>query len=98
MVQYTSSLESITCEKLQGFFVGWPNPPSPVTHLKLLNHSNEIILALDNGSGQVIGFITAISDRILTAHIPFLEVLPAFQGRGMIQRNYENQSGSGFTK
>jgi ribosomal protein S18 acetylase RimI-like enzyme len=29
----------------------------------------------------VIGFMNAISDKVLTAYIPFLEVLPAYQSR-----------------
>lgn len=83
MIQYTRNLKSITSEMLGGFFVGWPNPPSPETHLKLLQQSDEIILAVDHSSGQVTGFITAISDHVLTAHIPLLEVLPAYQGQGI---------------
>lgn len=83
MIIYTDSLESITPEKLAGFFVGWPDPPSPETHLDLLRGSAAIVLALDGESGQVIGFVTAISDGVLTAFIPLLEVLPAFQGQGI---------------
>jgi ribosomal protein S18 acetylase RimI-like enzyme len=41
------------------------------------------MLAADDSSGQVAGFITAISDRGLTAHIPLVEVLPAYQGQGI---------------
>jgi ribosomal protein S18 acetylase RimI-like enzyme len=83
MIQYTRDLQSITIEKLHGFFVGWPNPPSAAIHLKLLHQSDEIILAVDQDNGQVVGFITAISDRVLTAHIPLLEVLPEYQGQGI---------------
>ena len=32
---------------------------------------------------RVIGFITAISDGVLSAYIPLLEVLPAYQGQGI---------------
>lgn len=35
-VRYTESIEGLTPEKLQGFFVGWPNKPSPEVHLELL--------------------------------------------------------------
>ena len=31
----------------------------------------------------VVGFITAVSDGVLSAYIPLLEVLPAYQGRGI---------------
>lgn len=80
---YTSSIESLTAENLDGFFVGWPNRPSPQTHLKLLKNSDEIILAIDEHTGKVVGFVTALTDRTLSAYIPFLEVLPAYQGQGV---------------
>jgi hypothetical protein len=31
----------------------------------------------------VVGFITAISDGVLTAYVPFLEVLPAHRRQGV---------------
>ena len=34
-------------------------------------------------SDQVVGFVTAISDGVLSAYISLLEVLPEFQGRGI---------------
>lgn len=83
MISYTDSLAGITSEHLQGgFFVGWPNPPSPGTHYQILANSAAIILArIDNGT--VVGFITAISDLVSCAYIPHLEVLPAYQGQGI---------------
>jgi ribosomal protein S18 acetylase RimI-like enzyme len=83
MIWYTEDLNGITAEKLKGFFVGWPNPPSSETHLTLLGHSDEIVLAIDDESGRVVGFITAHTDKVLTAYIPLLEVLPAYQGQGI---------------
>jgi GNAT superfamily N-acetyltransferase len=83
MVRYHDSLEGLTPDKLQGFFVGWPRPPSPETHLKLLRQSAHVILAVDDGTGAVVGFVNAISDGVLCAYIPLLEVLPAYQGRGI---------------
>ncbi len=80
---YTSSIENVTAKNLDGFFVGWPNPPSPQTHLELLKKSDEIVLAIDEDAGRVVGFITALTDRTLSAYIPFLEVLPAYQGQGV---------------
>ena len=80
---YTDSLEGVTAQKLEGFFVGWPNPPAPQTHLELLRQSAEIVLAVDESSGRVVGFITAISDGILSGYIPLLEVLPSHQGQGV---------------
>lgn len=82
---YTHSLDGVTPEQLQGFFVGWPNPPSPETHLRLLEGSYRIVLAVEGDTGRVVGFITAISDGVLSAYIPLLEVLPSHQGLGIGQ-------------
>ncbi|MFE8702815.1 GNAT family N-acetyltransferase [Cytobacillus sp. FJAT-54145] len=82
---YKTSLEHITPEMLNVFFVGWPNPPQPETHLKLLKNSYKIVVALDEETKSVIGFISAISDGVLSAYIPLLEVLPEYQGRGIGQ-------------
>ncbi|MBI9044859.1 MAG: GNAT family N-acetyltransferase [Anaerolineaceae bacterium] len=83
MIKYTDSLKGINLENLHGFFVGWPEPPSPETHFRILKNSSEIVLALDNQTGNVIGFINAISDQVLTAYIPLLEVLPDYQEKGI---------------
>lgn len=81
MVTYTDRLDGITADMLQGFFEGWPNPPSQETHLRLLNGSSEVILAKDDG--KIVGFITATSDGVLSANIPFLEVLPSHRNQGV---------------
>ncbi|RDI42219.1 GNAT family N-acetyltransferase [Falsibacillus pallidus] len=80
---YKNSLEGISPDMLNGFFVGWPNRPSPETHLKMLKNSSKVVVAIDNNRNQVVGFITAISDGVLSAYIPFLEVLPAYQNKGI---------------
>lgn len=86
MVTYTDSLEGITPNHLNGFFVGWPKRPSRETHLEILKNSARVFLAIDNESGNVVGFVNAISDNILSAYIPLLEVLPAYQGQGIGQQ------------
>ncbi len=83
MIKYTSSTEDINPENLNGFFVGWPNPPSTQTFLKILKQSHEVVLAVDDATDNVVGFINAISDGILSAYIPLLEVLPEYKGRGI---------------
>ncbi len=85
MITYTNSLKGISPSHLQGFFVGWPNPPSPETHLRLLQSSYAIVLALEGETNHAVGFVTAISDGLLSAYIPFLEVLPSYQGQGIGQ-------------
>ncbi len=83
MITYTDSLEGITVERLRGFFVGWTHPPTPEVHLRLLENSAHVVLALDDKTQQVVGFINAVSDNVLSAYIPLLEVLPEYQGRGI---------------
>lgn len=85
MIEYRDSLDGIDAGKLTGFFVdwGWPNPPSTETHLRLLHNSDHVLLAIDTDTSQVAGYITAISDGVLSAYIPLLEVLNAYQGRGI---------------
>ncbi|ALC86698.1 acetyltransferase [Bacillus sp. FJAT-22090] len=80
---YKNSLEGISSDMLNGFFVDWPNPPNPQTHLNLLKKSSKVIIAIDDNTKQVVGFITAISDGILSAYIPFLEVLPEYKSIGI---------------
>ena len=82
-IKYTNDLSEITEDMLVGFFVGWPNPPSKATHLEILNNSYCSFVAIDIDRDRVIGFINAISDGVLTAYIPLLEVLPEYQGRGI---------------
>ena len=81
MTEYQTNLQGITPQQLEGFFVGWPNPPSPDTHLRILKGSAFVVLALEGG--RVIGFVSAISDGVLSAYISLLEVLPERQGRGV---------------
>lgn len=83
MISYTDSITGITPENLEGgFFVGWPNPPSPATHYQILANSAAVVLARIP-DGTVVGFITAVSDHVFCAYIPHLEVLPAYQRKGI---------------
>jgi GNAT superfamily N-acetyltransferase len=66
-----------------GFFEGWPAPPDAATHLAHLRGAEVAVVALDPATGNVVGFVTAIGDGVLTAFVPLLEVLPAWRGRGI---------------
>jgi ribosomal protein S18 acetylase RimI-like enzyme len=82
-IAYSESADGITVGQLEGFFKGWPNPPSAKTLLRILQSSDHIVLAREEESGRVVGFITAISDGISAAYIPHLEVIASLQGHGI---------------
>lgn len=93
-ISYIDRVDDLTPEQLApGFFTGWPNPPSPVTHLAILRGSRHVWLAHDDDSGLVVGFITALSDGVLCAFIPLLEVVPEYQqqgiGRALVTRMFD---------
>ena len=81
MIEFRTSVEGLRPDQLDGFFVGWPSPPSPERHLALLRGSTHSVVALDGD--RVVGFVTVLSDGVLMASIPLLEVLPGHQGRGI---------------
>lgn len=84
MIKYTDSLNGIKPPNLQGFFVHFGSShPTPEKHLEILKNSAHIVLAVDNETGNVVGFINAVSDKVLSAYIPLLEVLPEYQGKGI---------------
>jgi predicted N-acetyltransferase YhbS len=82
-VAYTTSLDGVAPEHLHGFFEGWPSPPTPERHLEILRRSYCVVLARDAGSPAVVGFVSALSDGVLAAFLPLLEVLPSHRGRGI---------------
>jgi ribosomal protein S18 acetylase RimI-like enzyme len=81
IINYKNSIETISHKNLTGFFVGWPSPPSNETLMRILNGSYRFIIAMDED--RVVGFINAVSDGVLSAYIPLLEVLPEYQSRGI---------------
>lgn len=83
MVRYTQDVAGVSESVLAGFFVGWPRRPSAAQHLAVLRGSFRVVLAIDDELRRVVGFVTMISDGVLTAFIPWLEVLPEYQGQGI---------------
>ena len=80
-IRYTTSIVGVTPEQLEGFFVGWPNPPSSGCLRTILTNSSHFVLALDGS--RVVGFVNALSDGVLYAFVPLLEVLPDYQKQGI---------------
>ena len=86
-MRYIDVLDEITTDQLEGFFVGWPNPPTVVSLLRILQGSSHVILAQttrnDGTPAAVVGYITALSDGLSAAYIPHLEVRPDWQRQGI---------------
>jgi len=83
VIEYRRTVAGLTADQLAGpFFVGWADPPDAETHLRLLGGSDHVVLAVDE-EDQVVGFATAITDGVLAAYIPFLEVVAEHRGRGI---------------
>ncbi|RKN37223.1 GNAT family N-acetyltransferase [Streptomyces hoynatensis] len=68
---------------LTGFFADWPRAPTPAQHLAVLRGSHRAVLAVDEETGAAVGFVNLLSDGVLTAFVPWLEVLPGYRGRGI---------------
>ena len=83
MIVYGTGLEGVEPADLEGFFVGWPSPPSPERHLELLRGSEHVVLAREAESGRIVGFVNVIGDGVMSAYVPLLEVLPEYQGQGI---------------
>ncbi|HMQ68184.1 MAG TPA: GNAT family N-acetyltransferase [Ignavibacteria bacterium] len=83
MIIYTDDLVEIKPIELSEFFNGWKNNPTPEKLFTILKNSSYKVLAIDDESDKVIGFINAISDKALSAYIPLLEVIPEYQGKGI---------------
>ena len=59
MPEIVTSIAGIDADQLSGFFVGWPSPPDPETHLRILEGSFAVALAL--ADERVIGFANAVT-------------------------------------
>ena len=88
-IVYFETAANLTTLELEGFFVGWPNPPSTSMLLKVLKNSEHCVIAFDKKEHRVVGFINCISDGLLSAYIPLLEVLPEYQHQGIATKLME---------
>lgn len=81
-ITYVTSASGLTADQpVGGFFEGWAAPLTANEHLELLHAATHVVLAIEDG--QVVGFVSALSDGVLSAYIPLLEVLSPWRGRGI---------------
>lgn len=83
MIKYHDTIEELPSCSAENFFVGWPVRPSDEQFRAILEHSFARVLAIETGSGDLVGFVTAISDGVFAAFIPLLEVRASHQRRGI---------------
>ncbi len=82
-IRYTDSVEGITAEQLEGLRGEWVNPPSAATTLKSLQHMNAVVLAMDEATDRVIGFVCGMTDETLILYVWDSDVLPGHRGQGI---------------
>nr|WP_281497260.1 GNAT family N-acetyltransferase [Ornithinimicrobium sp. F0845] len=66
---------------IEGFFVGWPVAPTAEKLMEVMAGSHRRVWAVREE--RVVGYVNAISDGVLNAFIPWLEVHPDHQGQGI---------------
>ncbi len=81
MISYQYDIAGITEADMDPFFEGWPQKPEPPKRLEILKNSDYLVTARDGAA--LIGFITAITDKTLSAYIPLLEVVPEYRKKGI---------------
>ena len=82
-IRYATSVEGVEEKQLSGFWQEWPDPPSPRTHLRALKAADEVVLAIDADTRSVVGYVTAFTDRVFSAYVPLLEVVPDYRRKGI---------------
>lgn len=81
MIRYETDSGAVEPGMIEGLFVGWPTPPSPEQLIAVMDGSYRRVWALDGD--RVVGYINAISDGVLNAFVPWLEVHPDYQNQGI---------------
>lgn len=82
-IAYSSSIENLGDSDLNGFLAHWDFEPPRGTLFDILRGSSEVILARDDISSVICGYVAALSDRVACAYISALEVRPEYQRRGI---------------
>jgi ribosomal protein S18 acetylase RimI-like enzyme len=80
-MEYRTDAIGIEALEIDGFFEGWQAHPDRDGLVRILAGSSKRIMAIEDG--KLIGFITAITDGVLSAYIPLIEVLPEYRGKGI---------------
>jgi len=55
MIEYVDSTQDVSPQMLQGFLRGSERPPDPKTHLRILENSDRVVLAVDSKRDRAVG-------------------------------------------
>jgi ribosomal protein S18 acetylase RimI-like enzyme len=83
LVTYSESLESVGATDLEGFLSHWDFVPPAGTLLRMLKGSSVVILARDPKSGTVLGYVAALTDKLVCGYISAIEVKPEYRKQGI---------------
>lgn len=88
-IEYIDNLKEFKNIEFEGFFVGWTKEiPKNFLQDILINSTYNAVAVLNKT--KAIGFITANSDKVVSAYIPLIEVLPEFQKQGIGKKLMEH--------
>ncbi len=80
-IRFLTEPGAVEASQVEGLFLGWPTPPSAEKLIAVMDGSYQRVWALEGD--RVVGYVNAISDGVLNAFIPWLEVRPDHQGAGL---------------
>lgn len=80
---YSTNKADLPGLESSGFFEGWPGKPSEEVLRKSIENADYCVLAIDSEKKKLVGYITALTDNVLAAYIPFLEVEESYQHKGI---------------
>lgn len=90
-VAYGTTLDGVNGDMLTGFFVGWPNPQSAATHLRILQRSDAVLVRRMVDRLDGLYMIDLVCDEDVQ---PFYDRFGFRRATGMCVRNYGCQSGT----
>ena len=83
MITYSIDKSDLIGLDISNFFEGWPEKPSNDILRRSIENATYVVLAIDSEKKRLAGYITALSDGVLSAYIPFLEVDRNYRERGI---------------
>lgn len=82
-IVYSKNKSDLIGLEVSSFFDNWPDKPNNEILKKSIENANYIVLAIDTEKKKLVGYITGLTDDVLAAYIPFLEVAKSYQSKGI---------------